>query len=57
MCILAIISAVKRKVTEESTVIVAVCMKGKSSKVLGVLLQIDAKLSRAQLLITRRTHI
>lgn len=43
--------------TAESTLIVAVCMNGKSSKVLGVLLQTDAKLRRAQLRIIRRTHL
>lgn len=57
MCIFAIISAVKRKVTILSHENVTYCKGGHRSKVLGVLQLTDAKLNKAQNLINLRTHL
>lgn len=56
MCIFAIISAVKRKVTTRSQQNVMYCRGGCFSNVLGVFRLTESRLSNAQNLIRRRTH-
>jgi len=56
MCIFAIISAVKRKVTTRSQQNVMYCRGGCFSNVLGVFRLTDSRLSNAQNLMRRRTH-
>ena len=57
MCIFATISDVKRMVTTMSTLKVIHCMGIMRSKVLGVLQLTDAKLSKAHVRISLRTHL
>lgn len=56
MCIFAIISAVKRKVTMKSHENVKYCKNGSFSNVFGVFIDTDIKLTRAQNLISLLTH-
>lgn len=56
MCILAIISAVNKSVTEQSTANVTICIKGYFSKVFGVFADTDIKLKSAQDLNIFLTH-
>lgn len=56
MCILAIISAVKKSVTQQSTAKVIVWSEGYFSKDFGVLSDTDTKLIRAQSLKILLTH-
>lgn len=56
ICIFAIISAVNRSVTVQSTTNVTVCKYGYFSNDFGVFKETDNKLKRAQSLNMRLTH-